>query len=135
MMIQDLSDYQEFEQFMSNVPLPIIIAMIIFAIAIFILVCILIYYIFYGIYKLLSGLFKGGKKVTEGAVKALSSKPQHVDSSRSVPAQQASTSTYLADSLPAYCSGCGSDLTESMKEQLRTSGKAYCALCGHKMEL
>ena len=107
----------------------------------------LVYYILKGVYLLLKAIFTGLYKLFEELYYEISGKPKPIKESSNKKCceqqeapQQSDEEQEIIKPLQkeiqiiqpnaVFCSECGSQYTETMLEQLREIGTAYCVFCG-----
>ena len=95
----------------------------------------LVYYILKGVAYLVGGIFYGIYKLFEALYYLLTGKerPKKVEEVSTTPIEKVIIVQEVkakVEPTPLYCSECGSEITDTMSQQLDMSGIAYCAHCG-----
>jgi hypothetical protein len=130
--------WEQFLNWVLEIPLPVQILMIVGVITILTLVFVgvyyllkgfayLVYYIFKGIYTLFEGLYYlilgKEKPIQQTEVPDVEIKAQEV--SKQVAPMKKKVQTNVS-----FCSQCGAEFSETMVHQLNTKGRVFCVHCG-----
>ncbi|TFG16918.1 MAG: hypothetical protein EU531_04905 [Promethearchaeota archaeon] len=149
---QVLIYWEEFASWFLNIPIYGQILVIFGAVAILIIAGVLVYYILKGVaylvyyilkgtYLLLKAIFLGIYKLFKELYYAISGKPKpineqekekvlNINSNVSQEINPIPSELQMINPNAAYCSECGSPLSEKMLHQLSENGVVYCVNCG-----
>jgi hypothetical protein len=95
----------------------------------------LVYYVVKGVVYLVAGIFYGIYKVFEALYYLITGKEKSKKEEKVVPIQvdevvQVEEAIQKVELTVQYCSECGSQITDTINQQLAAIGIAYCAHCG-----